>query len=252
LLTTRVAAVAATLPTSRAVQVGHTATGFMTVINAGVVAAQFVSIQLAANLPGTFVYQTADANNNLTGTPNAPVTIQPGQAQNFVIAFTPSAPFNPTIVTFIIAGANLRPVTPVTGLNSWRLLASVIPEPDIITLPATLTPGLIVDLGGVNGVGAFAVATSNVGAAGNVTVSANTNGLPVTVTVCRTDVGTCVPAPSVTFSIGAGATPTFSFFVQGHGVPVPFDPANNRIFPFFLNTATGHIVGETSVAVRTQ
>jgi hypothetical protein len=55
----------------------------------------------------------------------------------------------------------------------------------------------------------------------------------------------------VTVAIGAGQTPTFSFFVAGQGI-VPFDPANNRIVPTFTNAATGNIVGETSVAVRTQ
>jgi len=252
LLATRGFGVAAVLPTSRAVQVGTTATVFATVINVGTVAAQHVSIQLANELPGTLTFQTADAGNNLTGTPNTPATIQPGQSQNFVIAFTPSAPFNPTNLQFIIAGGNLRPVTPVTGLNTWQLMASVNPTPDVIALAATVTPGLIVDIPGVNGTGVFAIATSNVGAAGNITVSGNAGGLPLNVFVCRSDVGPCTPAPSVTLDIAAGGSPTFSFFVQGQGSVVPFDPANNRVFAIVTHTATGNVVGQTSVAARTQ
>ena len=87
-------------------------------------------------------------------------------------------------------------------------------------------------------------------------VTANKGSLPIAVNVCQTlsdGTGSCIdpPASSVTLSIATGATPTFSFFVQGQG-NVPFDPAHNRIFAVYTNTATSHIVGETSVAVRTQ
>lgn len=252
LSSTRVFGAAATLPTSRAPQVGHTVTAFATVINGGAVTAHHVSIRLASDLPGTFTYQTADPANNPTGTPNTPVNIAPGQAQSFVIAFTPSAAFDPTTAQLVFAGANLVPVTPVAGLNTLRLVATSTPGPDVIALAATQTPGLTVDLPGPGGAAAFAVATSNVGAAGSVTVSASAGSLPVSVSVCRTDAGPCLAAPSVTIDdIAPGATPTFSFFVQGLGVGIPFDPAHGRIFAVFANSVTGHVVGETSVAVRT-
>jgi hypothetical protein len=87
-------------------------------------------------------------------------------------------------------------------------------------------------------------------------VTANKGTLPIVVTVCQTGPGgACLngalPTESVTVAIGAGQTPTFSFFVTGQGT-VPFDPGHGRIFSVFTDTATGDIVGETSVAVRTQ
>jgi len=85
-------------------------------------------------------------------------------------------------------------------------------------------------------------------------VTADAGSLPVVVGMCQTTgAGACVDpvSTSVTTTIGAGATPTFSFFVSGQGL-VPFDPAANRIVVRFTDTATGTTVGSTSVAVRTQ
>ena len=102
---------------------------------------------------------------------------------------------------------------------------------------------------------AFAVATSNVGAAGSIAVSADTDAasLPITISLCQTNPlsGACLapPAASVTTDIGANATPTFAIFGTGTGV-IPFDPAGNRVFVRFKD-ADGITRGATSVAVRT-
>jgi hypothetical protein len=53
----------------------------------------------------------------------------------------------------------------------------------------------------------------------------------------------------VTTTIAAGATPTFSVFLDAVGA-VPFDPANSRVFVRFKD-AGGVTRGSTSVAVRT-
>ena len=95
------------------------------------------------------------------------------------------------------------------------------------------------------------------GVAGEATRSVNTAGanLPVPITVCQTDptTGACLSAPrnSVRTQINTGETPTFALFVQGQGTPVPFNPANNRVFVGFKDAA-GVTRGATSVAVRTQ
>lgn len=243
----------AVLPASRSVQLGQTATAFAAIVNAGTEAANNVSIGLTTPVPGTLVYRAADGNNNPIAPVNTPVNIPAGGVQNFILAFTPSAPFNPINVAFKMSGANAAPVEPVTGLNTLLLSSLTTPGPDIIALAATATPGLIVDLPGLNGAGAFAVATSNVGAGGSIRVTANSGALPVAVSVCQTGGnGSCLnpPAASVDVVLNAGNTSTFSFFIGGAGF-VPFDPANNRLFAIFTNIATGNIVGETSVAVRT-
>src|SRR5262245_24076452 len=105
-------------------------------------------------------------------------------------------------------------------------------------------------------VGAFAVATANVGGSGEITARADTGAttLPLALALCRTDpaTGSCAsPAgPAVTTSVIVGETPTFGIFVSA-AAQVPFDPANHRIFVRFKD-ATGITRGSTSVAVRTQ
>ena len=57
------------------------------------------------------------------------------------------------------------------------------------------------------------------------------------------------PASTVSFTIQAGETPTFSIFATAQG-QIPFDPAGSRIFVRFERN-DGEIVGSTSVAVTT-
>ena len=123
-------------------------------------------------------------------------------------------------------------------------MATMVPEPYVNHIP-TLT-----------GTGVFAVATVNVGAAGTVTVVADTGSatLPVNLFVCETvpATGACMspPSTSVTTSVAANATPTFGVFVAGTGVVVPFDPGKNRVF-VRLKDQAGVTRGSTSVAVTT-
>jgi hypothetical protein len=173
-----------------------------------------------------------------------------------VISASPSMPFDPTDVRFDFAGTNAAPVAPLVGINTLPLSASAGPVPDIVALAATLGSNGIVDIPSVAGTGVFSVATVNVGAvAGNITVGAGTGGVsvPVTITLCETHpvIGDCLapPAASVTRTINPGETPTFGFFVVGHGL-VAFDPAVNRVFVRFQEG--GVTRGATSVAARTK
>ncbi|PHS28498.1 MAG: methylamine utilization protein [Robiginitomaculum sp.] len=103
--------------------------------------------------------------------------------------------------------------------------------------------------------GAFVVATANVGATGNIVVSASSSAspaLPVSLLVCQTDPvsGACLatPATQTSLTIGAGDTPSFAFFTSSNTV-WPYDPAANRINITFKEG--GAIRGSTSVALRT-
>src|SRR5262245_14156836 len=248
--------VSATLPTSRSVQVGHTATAFATIINTGNSPALSVSIALQTNIPAGFTYQTTDPQTNaLTGTPNTPVNIPAHGSQSFLIAITPTAVIAPTDVAFTFTGTNTSPAPTVVGLNTLLLSASIIPVPDVIALSSTLSNDGIVKISNIVGNGAFAVASTNVGASAGITVSADTGNtaLPVVLNVCQTDpqTGLCTSpiAPTVETQINAGATPTFSVFVSSHAF-IPFDPANNRIFVRFKDNQ-GITRGSTSVAVQT-
>ena len=209
------------------------------------------------NIPAAFTYQTTNpATNAVIGSPNIPANIAEGAPQSFVFAVTPTAPMAPTDVQFSFDCTNTQPAPINTGLNTLLLSASATPVPDIVALAATTTNDGIVNILGTNGIGAFAVATVNVGASGNITASADTGSasLPVNISLCQTDPanGQCVSGIgiSVTTIINANATPTFGIFVQGNGT-VPFDPAANRIFVRFKDS--GDVTrGSTSVAVRTQ
>jgi probable HAF family extracellular repeat protein len=249
--------VSAVLPSSRSVQVGVAATAFATVINSTQANAVDCTISPLTSLPASFAYQATDpAANQVRGSPNTPVDIAPGAAQSFVFALTPTAPFPPTDVQFSFACANTEPAPVNTGLTTLLLSASNTPVPDIVALATTTTNDGIVNITGTNGTGAFAVATVNVGAAGNITARADTGGahIPVTLFICQTDPGTgdCLapPASSVTALVNNSATPTFGIFVQGIG-NVPFDPGLNRIFVRFKDGG-GVTRGSTSVALRTQ
>ena len=249
--------VAALLPSSRSVQVGVPATAFATVINTGQGIAASCSIAPLTNVPAIFQYQTTDpATNQVTGFPNTPANIAAGAPQSFVFAITPTAPIAPTDVQFSFDCANSEPAPINVGLNTLLLSGSSTPVPDIVALAATTTNDGIVNVPGTTGTGAFAVATVNVGASGNITASADTGSatLPVNISLCQTDpaTGQCISVigPSVTTTINANATPTFGIFLQGNG-NVPFDPAVNRIFVRFKDGG-GVTRGSTSVAVRTQ
>ena len=248
--------VTAVLPSSRSVQVGTTATAFVTIINAGATTANQVGISLNTAIPSSFTFQTTDpATNAVTGIPNTPVDIPGGGIQSFVIGITPTASFVPTTVEFNFAGTNTNPVTPIPGLNTLLLSASDTPVPDIVALVATINNDGIVNIPGATGTGVFSVATVNIGAGSMITASADTGaaGLPLNISICETNpaTGSCLstPSSSVTTQIDANETPTFGIFVEGTG-DVPFDPATNRIFVRF-NDSNALTRGSTGVAVRT-
>ena len=251
------ALLSAVLPSGRSVQVGATATVFASVINTGSALALACEISPPTSLPASFSYFTTNpATNAVTGSPNAPVDIPAGAAQSFVLALTPTAPIAPTDVRLSFDCANTLPAPINSGLNTLLFSASTTPIPDIVALAATLTNDGIVNVAGTNGTGALAVATVNLGASGEITVSADTGNatLPVNISLCQTDpaTGQCISAISfaVTTTINTNATPTFGIFVQGNG-NVAFDPAANRIFVRFKDGG-GVTRGSTGVAVRTQ
>ena len=249
----------ATLPSSRAVQVGSPLTIFATIINAGSSVGTGCSIGLNSNVPATFGYQTTNPSTNaLSGTPNTPVNLVPGASQSFVLSLTPSAPISATDVQFTFSCANSSPAGVLTGINTLLLSASTTPTPDVIALAATTTADGIVTIPGTSGTGAFAVASANVGSAGSITVTADTGGtaVPIGLSLCQTNpsTGGCLQpaASSVPVTVSSGATPTFSVFIGGSGAAVPFNPASNRVFLRFRNSANGVVVGATSVAIKTQ
>lgn len=248
--------VAAVLPSSRSVQVGQTATAFATIINAGSVTGTACSIAPSTTIPATFSYQTTNsATNALTGSPNTPVDIAAGAAQSFIISVTPTAQIAPTSVAFSFSCTNAASGALTTGVNDLLLSGSTTPASDMVAMAATLLNDGIVHIPTNTGTGAFAIASVNLGAAGALTVSADTGsaGLPLALTICQTvpSTGQCMASPSaaVTPTIASGATPTFAIFATGSAA-IPFAPGTSRVFVRFRDS-TNAVRGLTSVAVKT-
>ena len=247
--------VAAVLPYARSVQIGELASAFGVIINTGPATATSCSVALPLGLAGSFIYQTTDTNNSLTGSPNTPVDIASNATQHYVFGYTPSVALNSVEIGMIFDCVNTPPAPSVRGVNTFILSASSSPTPDIVAIGATASGDGIVDIPGNTATGFFAAAGVNIGAAATITASADDGGrgLPITVSICQTDPnsGNCLspPAPSTTTTFNSNATLTFSVFAQGNG-NIPFDPANNRLFLRFTDPG-GVTRGATNVAVRT-
>lgn len=249
---------AAVLPASRSTQTGNTVTAFATIINGGTSAGESCGIALDSVLPITFSYQTTDsADNSLSGTANTPVDIAAGEAQSFVMSFEMTGTFESTDVELEFSCSNSGTAAVLPSINTILLTSSATATPDVVALAATLNNDGYSEIEGVDGTGIFAVSTSNIGDAGDLTVTADSgaNGAGVNILLCETDAtsGTCTnptsPAASVSTTSPADSTLTFGVFVEGNGFDVADDPAVNRAFVRIeSDDATA---GLTSVALRT-
>lgn len=263
--------VSSVLPITRSVQNGTAATAFATIINPAATGstATGCGLRLAGTTPAQFSYQTTTPANALSGVANTPADIIAGGAQNFVFSVTsatdfadnqglPQASTNNETHLFIEAFcSNRRSGEYTLGLNSLIFSSSPTPVPDIVALAASGDPGRVNVPTTGNQVGVFAVAISNVGAAGTITASADTGGRALAIQnieVCPTDPvsGACTSprAASAQVNVGANGTATFGVFVRGNGQAIENIPAQNRVFVRFNEGANAR--GATSVAVRTQ
>lgn len=243
---------AAVLPSSRSAQVDGEATAFATIVNNGSTTANGCRVVLADSLPADLAYQTTDsATNTVTGIPNDPVDIPAGRLQSYVFSIHPTAVISPTETRFDFICDNAGPATSIAGVNTLLLSSSDTAVPDVIALAATDPNNGILRL--CNNAGAFAVASINLGAADEITITTDTGNspLPLTVNVCETNPGTgqCTSAiaTSVGTMMGNNATPTFSIFVTATD-NIPLDPAVNRVVVRFMDSGN-NVRGATSVAV---
>jgi DNA-binding beta-propeller fold protein YncE len=250
---------ASLLPGSRSVQVGNPATVFASMINAGTNALNGCQLALPVNAPAglTLGYQTTNPSTNaLIGTPNTPATIAGNDGiQTFLVTLQGTAAFSAPGMPLDFDCSGVAPAAIVTGVDTVDLVMSSTPVADIIALAATATNNGIISVPN-GGAGAFAVASSNVGATAAIIVSVDTGtaSLPVTPTICQSNpsTGQCLATPGSTVSLtdAAGATPTFSVFLQATGA-IAFNPGASRIFVRFKD-ASGGLHGSTSVAIETQ
>jgi subtilisin family serine protease len=256
-VTTIVAAVA---PNARTTTVGNPVTGFATILNSGANTALGCSISLPSTTPASFTYQTTNSLNVPIGAPNTPANIPPSQGQTFVFSVTPTAVFTEEIA-LIFKCANATPAPLVYGLTTFLVTASTVPLPDMLSIADTPTHNAVAKIPGTTGTGLIVTAAVDIGAPGVVTftptatpVGRPSRSLPASLSICETNSsGACfnppTPGSSSTVTVTQNQTVFFSVFIQGQGTPIPFDPANTRVF--VLATQGANVVGEASAAVCT-
>lgn len=249
----------AILPYSRTVPAGQTATAFVTIANpaaSGGTATGCGLILHGAN-ENAFSFQTTDpATNAVTGSANTPADIPAGGTQSFVISVNLAPSTFPSDLRIDARCTNRRTAPVITGVNTFRYLATSQSLPDMVALAATPSANGILELPSATGAAAFSVASINLATAAEITVTPELGtGTPAVgaLEICRTDPGSgsCQTprAASVTLTAGANESLTFGVFVRAAGV-IANDPAANRVFVNFRNA--GNLpVGGTSVAVRT-
>lgn len=258
----------AVLPLTRVVGLGDEATFFISAINASNLTA--TGCQITSNLepfPVPFSYvETDPATNVPMGQPDAPYELAPGELKSFVGSFMSETAFPTQDMHLLVECENSDPAPLVPGLSSFSMGVGVGQPADIVALAATLLGDGIVRVDGDGaGIGTFAVATSNVGGTGTITVRVGSTliglggppigdlSLTLDLSICMTDAnsGLCLadPQPELEFTTLPDENLSFAIFVLGNGDPIPFDPARSRLFVEFLN-GDGQTVGATSVAVR--
>jgi hypothetical protein len=257
-------AVSAILPGSRSAALNTTPTVFATILNTSPNNLSNCLLTIPSTSPTgldltglTLNFATTNpATNAVNGKSNQPAAIAAHGSQTFVIAFKSSTALSLDAqpLNFVCDGGVAAPIT--DGVNTIDLLFSSGPVADVIALSATASNDGVVRVPfSQNSPGAFALASINVGAADNLTVTTDTGGvtLPISVTLCQSNpsTGQCLtpPAASVAVSFAANATPTFSIFVAASNT-VPFSPGTSRVFARFLDSK-GVSHGSTSVAVAT-
>jgi virginiamycin B lyase len=206
---------AATLPSSRSVQVGaDVATAFATILNTGTAAIN-CGIAPVTPVSTNFFFQTTDpATNQLTGTPNTRVPIAASGNQSYLVAFAPNAPFFSANVTLGYDCDNVEAVGTIVGVNTLLLAFSAVPVPDMIAVGVTPSNDGYSHTGGTSGTGIYAIAATNIGARGQLTtqVALSNSTMPLTATVCQTNpsTGQCLapPTSSVTTTINLGCMKT--------------------------------------------
>lgn len=246
--------VAAVLPSSRSGAINQPVTVFATLINTSSDdnAAGCTITTSQANLTLDF-QATNPLTNQPVGQQNMPVSIAAGKSQSFVLTLTSSVALQAVDVPLTFACQGLQPAPIISGLDTLLLSIGSAEPADIVALSLTESHDGVVSTGSETGTGTFAVASIDIGAASSISVAPNLGdltNLPVALTICQTNLGgACLATPTaaVTVDYSKLTVASFAVFVTASG-PVPFDPANTRVFVTFTDS-NSVVRGKTSVAL---
>ena len=247
----------AVVPAMRTVTTGSWATAFATLVNP-VSYDQPVSnclVRAPNGFAGEFHYQTTDSTTNtLTGTPDTPVSLAPGQSQSFLISLRSAQIETANLALQFVCDGEMALQNSV---NTFRLVTTGLNLPDLISVAVTPSGNGILDLRPDRN-SAFAVAVMNSGGPSDFRVAASRWSGPMTGTFCETDpaTGVCVSerASELNLNFAAGQVRTFTVFVRAdEGADIPLNPATNRYgLIFYARFGDNSMVsGDASIAVRT-
>lgn len=286
---TRLDLATAILPTHRSAAEGNTISHFAVMINGSATdTLTNCRMQAPGNVAGndeelrrnSFVYQTVDAGNNLTGSPNTPVDLPPGAVQHFVFSMDASSVFGSfgffakQTALFRCDNGNGQDTTYV---NTSSLYYTDLKAPmDALAIAVTPSGDGILRIATAGGTEAFSLAATNIGSDGaseNVTVRPSLDvqiakssvfddqaykgafSRLADLSICETNpaTGDCLAAAtdSVTASLGAGVS-TFSVFVTTDAeTGATLLPQWLRVTVDFVpeTAALGETAGRTSVAL---
>ncbi|VAV89120.1 hypothetical protein MNBD_ALPHA06-1392, partial [hydrothermal vent metagenome] len=204
---------------------------------------------------GGFSYQTVDAFNVATGTPDIKTGIAANGAQGFVFAVTPSTTFSEEVLKPVAKCAEGTSSLVTNGVNTFTLSSASIAPADMLTIALSPVAGGVNQMQNASDNGFVVIASAAIGANDTLTFSVNDGGagLPFVSSVCETNPldSQCLatPAQSVTINSVNGETRTFAAFVSATG-NIPFDPGNNRLFMEFRDQG-GILRGGSSIEIRT-
>ena len=242
-------------PEARTASVGGTsATFFASAINSGTTALANCRPSAGAFPQAQFSYQTVDANNQLTGTPNTPVSIAAGDTQGFLVVYAPPAAGWQGVIDARIE-CDERDSEYVPYLSGTLVIPSSGQLPDVVAISATPSQDGVIRINRVGGRGVMAVAAVNIGAAGEVVVrpldAQYMTGM-AQFTVCETDAASqCLadPAAELVVNFAEDQVRTFAVFARGQtGAGIPFYPDFLRVRLQIIHNGTGLTVGSTSAA----
>lgn len=256
---------AAVLPSSRSAHTGNivgvdAATVFATIVNTGSETAYACGVYPDQPINGVLDFYTTNASSNaVSGGRNASFNIPPGGQQTLLLSVTPffQARADSWELTFRFICRNANRARQVSGVNSVLLSFGPQAAPDLIAVAITPSNDGVLRLADNLSANAMAVAVSNVGEAGTLTIAPQGSGAAagLRLRVCETDPGSgaCLATPSETVSrpFAAGETASFAVFARGQGEDIALTPAVSRIRLSATDSA-GTIRGATSVAVSTR
>ena len=228
---------AAVLPTSRAIELGSTATFFATIINDGNETATNCRIELPGILAENFSFQrTLSTDNSRIGELNESVDLLPGASQSFALFLQPSQPVPAAELEPQFVCDNAAPAITRSLINTFDFSASASAVPDVIAFVATQSADGRLEMLSATATEAFVVAIANLGATADLNFSASVSDptLPLDISWCPTDALTsaCLSAPvrgtPTPLVLVQGQSATFAVFVTASGI-VAFQPTTSRI-----------------------